>query len=85
MEKTIKKFFNYTFDIIAIAFSIIMVWTFVSTLEIAFINPQYTSKNNFNIFVLSESQRRYKSKSTEITQDDDDDDDDEYEQGVVSC
>ena len=82
MEKTIRKFFSYTFNIIAIAFSIIMVWTFVSTLEIAFINPKYTSKNNFNIFVLCESQRNYKSKSTEITQDDDDD---EYEQGVVSC
>lgn len=81
MEKIINKIFNCTIDIFSLVSSAIIVWLILSVLQVNFCDPQYNKKSNFNIFILSESNRMNNQSETDIIVDDIDEED----EPIISC
>ena len=53
MEHTLKKLLKVSISIISGISHFMLLWIFLSTVEIAIINTTHKKANDFNIFVLS--------------------------------
>lgn len=54
MTHTLRKIFNISISIISGISNFMLVWMFLSTIEIAFASTYHRKANDYNIFVLSD-------------------------------
>lgn len=85
MKKIISKLGYFTFDVVAIIFSLVIVWLIISTIEVSFYSPQYIKENRFNLFVFSQSQKDSNHSNVEIITEDDIIEDDEEDDQIINC
>lgn len=55
MSTTLKKIFKISLSIVSTISHFMLLWIFISTVEIALVSTVHKKANDFNIFVLSNS------------------------------